>query len=98
MVNVNTQVSSSVEFPFGEFSFVVKSVGRRPFPAAEGSDSGWKRHWCLPFSHDLNPGGVSEIWRLLKRLLAPRPRGGEEALQRTVRMRMSSAASALSLT
>lgn len=74
MVNVNTQVGSSVEFPFGEFSLfvvVVMSAGYWPFPASAGSDSGWKRHPRLPFSHDLNPGGVSEAARLVKRLLEP---------------------------
>lgn len=89
MVNVNTQVGSSVEFPFGEFSFlvvvvvvVVMAPGCWPFPASAGSGSGWKRHPRLPFSHGLNPGGVSEARRRLKRLLEPWarwPTGGSPA-------------------
>lgn len=55
------------------------SAGCWPFPASAGSDSGWKRHPRLPFSHGLNPGGVSELQRPFKRLLEPRAwwrRGG----------------------
>lgn len=100
MVNVNTQVTSSMELPFGEYTlfivaqwlfhlrkercqsvavalFIPRSQffdgvcrGRVvPHPPWITTDSGWKdhRHMCLAFSHGCNPGGVSEIWRLLKR-------------------------------
>lgn len=95
MVNVNTQVSSSMELPFGEYTllflltyvcgysnrkssvasvrffFILRWFVQQPFQSSAGSrqSSGWKypRHMCLAFSHGCNPGGVSEIWRLLKR-------------------------------
>lgn len=83
MVNVNAQVAPSVDFPCGEFPLIlaVVSAGCWPFPASDGSDSGWKRRPHLPFSHGLNPGGVSEERRPLKRLLEPRPRAADEAFE-----------------
>lgn len=61
MVNVNAEAGSSVEAPFGESSL--------PCLRSLGVETPWR----LPFSHGLNPGGVSEIRRLLKR--QPGPRG-----------------------
>lgn len=45
------------------------------------TDSEWKyhRHLCLPFSHGCNSGGVSEIWRLLKKAMGAGPDGDDGA-------------------
>lgn len=108
MVNVNTQVSSSMEAPFGEYTLFVFIISSRWFqwkkrlsvaaafsfslcglcsgclPPELGwitTDSGWKhhRHLCMPFSHGCNPGGVSEIWRLLKKAMGAGPDGDDGA-------------------
>lgn len=100
MVNVNTQVSSSMELPFGEYTLMFLSTCLGGFSEKRSSvaaacffflfcglrssrlapelvwittDSEWKyhRHLYLAFSHGCNPGGVSEIWRLLKRPWKP---------------------------
>lgn len=35
------------------------------------------RHLCLAVSHGCNPGGVSEIWRLLKKAMGAGPDGDD---------------------
>lgn len=107
MVNVNKPVSSSMELPFGEYTFLcfypfgfsekkgrvwqllASSLCSLVCAAAvclqSSTDLQWKyhRHLCLPFSHGCNPGGVSEIWRLLKKAMGAGPDGddGTEGLR-----------------
>lgn len=98
MVNVNTQVSSNMELPFGEYTLYcfcpVCSVDAGKRDVERGSRSLCLlclralldlsrsteanivcRHLCLAASHGCNPGGVSEIWRLLKKALGAGPDG-----------------------
>ncbi len=100
MVNVNTQVSSSMEHPFGEYTRFCFNVQRRDggvwqllassfllsvcaaaawLQSSAGSHSEWKCHCHLRLqrSHGCNPGGVSEIWRLLKKGLGAGPDGDD---------------------